>query len=230
MGSGGGGGADAGRARRRRNGQPGKAFSFGYAEHAELLRAAGAEVAEFDPLVRPRCPTARTRCCCPAASPSSSPRSSPPTTSSAAQINELAAAGAPVHAECAGLIYLASELDGYPMCGVLAGSARFTPQLTLAYRDAVAVADSSLYSVGQRVVGHEFHRTAVTFTDSYQPAWVYRGQEQTMTAGARRRRAGRRARVVPTHPSGRGAGRGGALRRARRRSRQRPQADTKLGG
>lgn len=43
------------------------------------------------------------------------------------------------------------------MCGVLAGSARFTPHLQLGYRDAVAVAESSLYSVGQRVVGHEFH-------------------------------------------------------------------------
>ena len=101
------------------------------------------------------------------------------------------------------------------MCGVLAGSARFTPQLTLAYRDAVAVADSSLYSVGERVVGHEFHRTAVTFTDSYQPAWVYR-RRRRRRRGARRRRARRRARVVPAHPSGRGAGRGGALRRTRR--------------
>ena len=31
----------------------GKAFSFGYAEHAELLRAAGADVVEFDPLDEP---------------------------------------------------------------------------------------------------------------------------------------------------------------------------------
>ena len=31
----------------------GKAFSFGYAEHAELLRAAGADVVEFDPLTDP---------------------------------------------------------------------------------------------------------------------------------------------------------------------------------
>jgi cobyrinic acid a,c-diamide synthase len=61
------------------------------------------------------------------------------------------------------------------MCGVLAGSARFTEHLTLAYRDAVAVTDSPLYRAGQRVVGHEFHRTAVTFTDAYQPAWIYRG-------------------------------------------------------
>ena len=30
----------------------GAAFTFGYAEHAELLRAAGAEVVVFDPLTR----------------------------------------------------------------------------------------------------------------------------------------------------------------------------------
>ena len=36
-----------------------------------------------------------------------------------ADVARLAAAGAPVAAECAGLLYLASELDGLPMCGVL---------------------------------------------------------------------------------------------------------------
>ena len=61
------------------------------------------------------------------------------------------------------------------MCGVLSGSARFTPHLAVAYRDAVAVADSSLFTAGTRVVGHEFHRTTVTFSDSYPPAWVYEG-------------------------------------------------------
>ena len=91
--------------------------------------------------------------------------------------------GAPVHAECAGLTYLVSELDGHPMCGVLAGSARFTEHLTLGYRDAVAVTDSSLYAAGDRVVGHEFHRTTVEFADSYQPAWVYRGREVDSSRG-----------------------------------------------
>jgi len=151
----------------------GKAFSFGYAEHAELLRAAGADVVEFDPLVD-ALPDGAGAVLLPGGFPEQFTAELSANDVVRRQINELAAAGAPVHAECAGLIYLAAELDGYPMCGVLAGSARFTPQLTLAYRDAVAVADSSLYSVGQRVVGHEFHRTAVTFTDSYQPAWVYR--------------------------------------------------------
>ncbi|MGZ4525466.1 MAG: cobyrinate a,c-diamide synthase [Mycobacterium sp.] len=130
----------------------GKAFSFAYAEHAELLQAAGA----------------------------------------------------PIHAECAGLIYLATELDGYPMCGVLAASARFTPHLTLAYRDAVAVADSPLYSAGQRAVGHEFHRTAVTFSDSYQPAWVYRGNGADSERAAVRDgavHAGVHGSYLHTHPA-----------------------------
>lgn len=114
------------------------------------------------------------------------------------QIRELAAAGAPVHAECAGLIYLVDELDGYPMCGVVRGSARFTSQLKLAYRDAVAVADSALYSPGQRVVGHEFHRTAVTFADEYQPAWVYRDEAAVRDGVVR---DGVHAAYLHTHPA-----------------------------
>jgi cobyrinic acid a,c-diamide synthase len=181
----------------------GKAFSFGYAEHAELLFAAGAEVAEFDPLVD-ALPDGTDAVLLPGGFPEQFTAELSANDVVRREINELAAAGAPVHAECAGLIYLASELDGYPMCGVLAGSARFTPHLTLAYRDAVAVADSPLYSVGQRVVGHEFHRTAVTFADSYQPAWVYRvhgvdHEKATVKDGVVH--AGVHASYLHTHPA-----------------------------
>ena len=84
-----------------------------------------------------------------------------------------------MHAECAGLTYLVDDLDGLPMCGVLAGSAHFTERLTLGYRDAVAPVDSSLHQAGARAVGHEFHRTAVTFTTPYEPAWAFRGTAGT---------------------------------------------------
>lgn len=154
----------------------GKAFTFAYAEHTELLRAAGADVVEFDPLAD-SLPDGTDAVVLPGGFPEQFTAELSANDVVRRQINELAAAGAPIHAECAGLIYLATELDGHPMCGVLAGSARFTPHLTLAYRDAVAVAESPLYSAGQRAVGHEFHRTAVTFSDSYQPAWVYRGND-----------------------------------------------------
>lgn len=151
----------------------GKAFSFGYAEHAELLRAAGADVVTFDPLVD-TLPDGTDAVLLPGGFPEQFTEELSANDVVRRQINELAAAGAPIHAECAGLIYLASELDGHPMCAVLAGMARFTPHLKLAYRDAVAVADSPLYRAAQRVVGHEFHRTAITFTERYRPAWAYR--------------------------------------------------------
>lgn len=153
----------------------GKAFSFCYAEHVELLRAAGAQVVEFDPLTDPL-PTGTAAVVLPGGFPEEFAAELSANEVVRRQIAALAAAGAPVHAECAGLIYLLADLDGHPMCGVLAGSARFTPKLTLGYRDAVAVADSSLYATGRRVVGHEFHRTAATLTGSYPPAWVYRSQ------------------------------------------------------
>ncbi|WAC94438.1 cobyrinate a,c-diamide synthase [Mycobacterium sp. Aquia_213] len=158
----------------------GKAFSFGYAEHAELLRAAGADVVEFDPLVD-TLPDGTDAVLLPGGFPEQFTADLSANDVVRQQIHALAARGAPVHAECAGLIYLASELDGYPMCGVLGGSARFTPQLKLAYRDAVAVADSALYPAGARVVGHEFHRTEISFTQSYQPAWVYRAADPEAT-------------------------------------------------
>jgi cobyrinic acid a,c-diamide synthase len=152
----------------------GKAFTFGYAEHVEMLQAAGAEVVGFDPLTE-GVPTGTDALVLPGGFPEQFTAELSANDSARRQVRALAAAGGPVHAECAGLTYLVSELDGHPMCGVLAGSARFTDRLTLGYRDAVAVTDSSVHAAGERVVGHEFHRTTVEFTGSYQPAWVYAG-------------------------------------------------------
>ena len=177
----------------------GKAFSFGYTEHVELLRATGADVAEFDPLTDPL-PGGASALVLPGGFPEQFAAELSANDVLRQEINELAGAGGPVHAECGGLTYLVSELDGYPMCGVLSGSARFTERLALAYHDAVAVADSPLYATGQRVVGHEFHRTAVSFTDSYPPAWVYHGREvEAVRDGAIERNV--HASYLHTHPA-----------------------------
>jgi cobyrinic acid a,c-diamide synthase len=86
------------------------------------------------------------------------------------------------------------------MCGVFAGTARFTKRLTLGYRDAVAAGDSSLYSLGHQVVGHEFHRTQVEFDADHQPAWTYRVAGDTVLDGAIRN--GVHASYLHTHPAG----------------------------
>lgn len=177
----------------------GKAFSFSYAEHAELLRGAGAQVAEFDPLSEPL-PAGADALVLPGGFPEQFTAELSANDLVRQQIRDLAARGAPVHAECAGLTYLVDDLDGVPMCGVLAGSARFTERLTLGYRDAVAVVASSMHAAGDRVTGHEFHRTAVEFTDDLPAAWAFSGP-----GGAARRdgavRGGVHAGYLHTHPA-----------------------------
>lgn len=176
----------------------GAAFSFGYAEHTELLQAAGAEVATFDPLTE-SLPEGTAALVLRGGFPEEYAGELSANGALRRQVHALATAGAPVHAECGGLTYLASELDGYPMCGVLAGSARFTESLTLGYRDAVSVTDSSLYAAGERVVAHEFHCTAITFIGSYQPAWVYGGDAGTRRDGAVQRSV--HASYLHIHPA-----------------------------
>ncbi len=177
----------------------GKAFSFGYTEHGELLRAAGAEVVEFDPLTD-ALPPQTAALVLPGGFPEQFATDLSTNDVVRQQIRDLAAGGAPIHAECAGLAYLVDDLDGYPMCGVLSGSARFTDRLTLGYREAVAVADSPLHTIGDRTMGHEFHRTTVTFAGSYPPAWVFAGRDlPTVRDGAIDR--GVHASYLHTHPA-----------------------------
>jgi cobyrinic acid a,c-diamide synthase len=149
----------------------GEAFTFSYAEHAELLAAAGADVVPFDPLRDEELPEGTRGLVIGGGFPevyASELSANEPLRKSVAALAE---SGAPVAAECAGLLYLCRELDGLPMCGVLDAGARMTERLTLGYRDAVAVGDSVLAAAGTRMRGHEFHRTAVEPGSGADPAW-----------------------------------------------------------
>ncbi len=139
----------------------GPAFTFGYAEHPELLAAAGAEVAVFDPLRDEKLPDGAAGLVIGGGFPEVHAAQLSANAALRSQVAALARAGAPVLAECAGLLYLARSLDGQPMCGVLDVDAEMTGTLTLGYRDAVAITDSALAAVGTRVHGHEFHRTTI---------------------------------------------------------------------
>ncbi|MFI8206288.1 cobyrinate a,c-diamide synthase [Streptomyces sp. NPDC085937] len=156
----------------------GAAFSFSYAEHAELLTAAGAEVVTFDPLRDEALPEGTSGVVIGGGFPEVYASELSANEALRKQIGELAASGRPVAAECAGLLYLCRELDGLPMCGVLDASARMSERLTLGYRDAVAVTDSVLAPAGTRMRGHEFHRTAIEPGAGASPAWGLRVPER----------------------------------------------------
>ncbi|MTK33841.1 cobyrinate a,c-diamide synthase [Nocardia seriolae] len=178
----------------------GPAFTFGYAEHRELLTAAGAQVRVFDPL-RDELPTGTAGLVIPGGFPEEHAAELAANTTLLTSIADLARRGLPVHAECAGLLYLTRTLDGPRLSGVIGAAAEFGPRLTLGYRDAVALTDSPLWTAGERVRGHEFHRTRLTTQPSAAPAWAWRSPSgETVREGVTPHRV--HASYLHTHPAG----------------------------
>ncbi|MER6446908.1 cobyrinate a,c-diamide synthase [Streptomyces venezuelae] len=156
----------------------GAAFTFSYAEHTELLAAAGAEVVTFDPLRDEALPPGTSGLVIGGGFPEMYAPELSANEPLRAAVAAFAAAGGPVAAECAGLLYLGRSLDGKPMCGVLDADARMSERLTLGYREAVAVSDSALAQAGTRLRGHEFHRTVVEPGAGAAPAWGFTHPER----------------------------------------------------
>ncbi|MHA6626191.1 cobyrinate a,c-diamide synthase [Pseudonocardia sichuanensis] len=175
----------------------GPAFTFGYAEHVELLAAAGAQPVTVDPLRDEDLPPGTAALVLPGGFPEEHVAGLAANTPLLAAVRELAASGAPVHAECGGLLYLCATLDGAPMTGVLPAAATRAGRLTLGYRDAVALGDSPLFPQGTRVAGHEFHHWSVTPRAGATAAWGWRGAgPEGFVAG------GVHASFLHTHPAG----------------------------
>ncbi|WP_245677193.1 cobyrinate a,c-diamide synthase [Nocardia acidivorans] len=178
----------------------GAAFTFGYAEHRELLEAGGARVVVFDP-ARDELPTGTAGLVIPGGFPEEHAADLAANTPLLAAIADQASRGLPIHAECAGLLYLTRSLDGHRMAGVIEVDAEFGPRLTLGYRDAVALTDSPLWKAGERVRGHEFHRTRLATPPTTPAAWAWRAPSgETVREGATLHNV--HASYLHTHPAG----------------------------
>ncbi|HEV2087186.1 MAG TPA: cobyrinate a,c-diamide synthase, partial [Cryptosporangiaceae bacterium] len=154
----------------------GTAFNFGYAETVELLEAAGARVARLDPLRDDALPAGTCALVVGGSLPESRADGLAENEPLRKSVRDLAAHGAPIVAETAGLLWLTRSLDGKPMCGVLNAEARTLEHPTLGYRNAVAASDSVVLHEGARLNGHMFHRTEVTPRAGAIPAWQWAGR------------------------------------------------------
>lgn len=148
----------------------GAAFSFAYAETAELLAATGLDVVPFDPLVDECLPMNAMAIYLGGGFPEVHAQAlganEPLRTAVAA-----AAATATVYAECGGLLYLCKSLDGTAMCGVIDAAASMSPRLALGYCTVEALFDTAVAGVDDVVRAHEFHRTTVEPAYGARPAW-----------------------------------------------------------
>jgi cobyrinic acid a,c-diamide synthase len=161
----------------------GPAFSFHYEENLELLSAAGAELAPFDPLRDEALPPDAGALVLAGGFPEVFGAELAENAPLRAQVAAFAASGRPVLAECGGLLYLCSELDGHEMCGVLPARGFMAGRLTLGYREAVAATATPWIAAGERVRGHEFHYSQVQPLDGAAPAWTLSARGRSRTEG-----------------------------------------------
>ena len=170
----------------------GPAFSFAYTEHFEMLTALGAEVRPLDPLVDESLGGAAGLYL---------PGGFPEVYAAELSANELlrkeiGTFDGPIVAECGGLLYLASTLDGAPMCDVIRADAVLGGRLALGYLTAVAATDSPIVAAGATVRAHEFHYSTTNPVSGPAAAWQL-GERLEGFAGA-----GLHASYLHTHWAG----------------------------
>ncbi len=149
--------------------------SFGHAEATELLRAAGAQVVTLDPFADEVLPAGTRALVVGGALPESYAEQLSANRRLCIAVAELARTGRPVVAEGAGLLWLAREVDGLPMCGVLDAIGSVRDGLVVGYREATAQSDSVIVSRGEVVTGHKEHRAVLSPRGGQRPAWSWPG-------------------------------------------------------
>jgi cobyrinic acid a,c-diamide synthase len=155
----------------------GAAFGFHYEENLELLAGAGAVLAPFDPLIDEALPEGAGALLLAGGFPEVFGAELSANVRLRSEIAAFARSGRPIVAECGGLLYLCTELDGAPMCGVLPASAQMTRRLSLGYRDAVAERPSACWATGEQTRGHEFHYSSIDpVGGSESAAWTLRAR------------------------------------------------------
>ncbi len=139
----------------------GRAFTFRYAETEELLRAAGCEPVEFDPLHDTALPEGTAGIYLGGGFPEVHAPTLSANLAMRNALDQAVSAGIPTVGECAGLLYLARSLDAAPMVGALDVEATMSTRLTLGYRTLSTTENSVLAPAGTTLTGHEFHRTRI---------------------------------------------------------------------
>jgi cobyrinic acid a,c-diamide synthase len=154
-------------------GGPGATYT--YVEVAELLAAAGADVAVFDPLRDETLPPGVRGLMIGAGLPEGYAEELSANRRLCTAVARLAHDGAPVIAEGVGLPWLTRDFDGRPMCGVLDASAVTGDRTVAGYREATAPVTSPLAPAGARITGYKQHRAIVSPRAGHVPAWTWAG-------------------------------------------------------
>jgi cobyrinic acid a,c-diamide synthase len=156
-----------------------RAFSFYYPDNLDLLQQLGAELVPWSPLTDSDLPPNIQGLYLGGGFPEVFAQQLSDNVQAREAIRAAILTGMPTYAECGGLMYLSegiTDFEGqtWSMVGVLPTTAVMGKRLTLGYREATALQDSSLLSAGEVVWGHEFHRSQLT-ANPEKPLFQTRG-------------------------------------------------------
>jgi cobyrinic acid a,c-diamide synthase len=176
-----------------------RAFNFYYQDNFDLLQQLGAELIFWSPLTAKNIPSEVAGFYFGGGFPEMFAEELAANTQVKQQLRQVIAQKVPVYAECGGLMYLCARLTDFQgknwdLVGIIPATATMTPQLTLGYRQAFCLNNSS--SIGNfsaegkfnnipTIWGHEFHRSQLS-TISPQPLWKLKGcspQAKAVTEG-----------------------------------------------
>lgn len=144
-----------------------EAFSFYYADNLDLLQQLGAELVPWSPIRDRTLPENIQGLYFGGGFPEIFAEALAENKPAKQAVTAAIQAGTPTYAECGGLMYLCDRIIDfqerpYEMTGIFSATAVMGTRLTLGYRQATALQDSCLVKKGDRLWGHEFHRSTLT--------------------------------------------------------------------
>ena len=144
-----------------------RAFSFYYADNLDLFREMGAELIPWSPINDQVLPENVHGLYFGGGFPEVFAGELAENKLARESIQTAIKSGMPTYAECGGLMYLCDRIvdfqeQSFPMVNIFPTTAKMGKRLTLGYRQAIALQDSPMVKEGDRIWGHEFHRSALT--------------------------------------------------------------------
>jgi cobyrinic acid a,c-diamide synthase len=157
------------------------AFNFYYADNLELLEELGAELLYWSPLKDSHLPEGTQGLYFGGGFPEVFAAELTENTAARTAVKTAIKSGMPTYAECGGLMYLCEKITdfeekAYPMVGIFPTTATMGKRLTLGYRQATVLHNTSLMEEGDRLWGHEFHRSTLA-DDPAQPLYQLQGYD-----------------------------------------------------
>ena len=144
-----------------------RAFSFYYADNLDLFHEMGAELIPWSPISDRELPENVQGLYFGGGFPEVFAAELAQNKTARESVQTAIKSGIPTYAECGGLMYLCDRIvdfqeQSFPMVNIFPATAKMGKRLTLGYRQAIALQDSPLVQKGDRIWGHEFHRSSLT--------------------------------------------------------------------